>query len=52
MKSWAKTIHIDGKTSEYQLNGLKSNKNYTIVVRLTNKAGTSEQIIRKNTSNI
>lgn len=51
-KSRQKQIHIDGKTSEYQLNDLDSSKNYLITVALTNKAGTSEQTIEKNMNNV
>jgi hypothetical protein len=45
-----KPIQIDGKMTEYELTRLKPNTNYSIVVRLFNKAGFSEQKIQKTTS--
>jgi hypothetical protein len=38
--------------TEYELKNLKSNTNYSIIVRLSNKAGYGERKIQKITSKI
>jgi hypothetical protein len=41
---------IDSSTTEYQLNGLKPDTNYIVIIRLYNEAGVAEQKVRIRTN--